>query len=260
IWLALFVAVLCALSFDYFFLPPYRTLRLAGTQEWVAMFSFVACCLVVSRVAERARRQTRQAEQRREDVERLYELSQEMMLHEDAEGLIRDLPRLINRIFALDGVVMYVRDQDQFYASAADLPMSIRASLQAMTQVQNPTLVIPGGFTVRTLMLGLRPVGALGWRPELLSREVATAVSAQVAIVLARSIAIEATARMEAAREGERLRTALIDSLTHELRTPLTSIRAAATTLLESEGLDEAGRMDLAAIVDEEAARLDSLI
>jgi two-component system sensor histidine kinase KdpD len=260
IWLSLYMAVLCALLFDYFFLPPVRTFRLAGGQEWVAMFSFLACCLVVGRVAERARRQTRQAEQRREDVERLYELSQEMMLHEDAEELIRDLPRLINRIFALDGVVLYVHDQDQFYASATELPMSIRASMIAMTQGQNPTLVIPGGFTVRTLMLGLRPVGALGWRSARLSHEVATAVSAQVAIVLARSIALEATARMEAAREGERLRTALIDSLTHELRTPLTSIRAAATTLLESEGMDEAGRMDLAAIVDEEAARLDSLI
>jgi two-component system sensor histidine kinase KdpD len=224
------------------------------------MISFLACCIVVSRVAERARRQTRQAEQRREDVERLYELSQEMMLHEDAEVLVRDLPRLINRIFALDGVVLYVRDQDQFYASAADLPMSIRASMIAMTQGRNPTQVIPGSFTVRTLRLGLRPVGALGWRSLRLSHEVATAMSAQVAIVLARSIAVEATARMEAAREGERLRTALIDSLTHELRTPLTSIRAAATTLLESEGMDEAGRMDLAAIVDEEAARLDSLI
>ncbi len=35
-------------------------------------------------------RQSRQAEQRREDVERLYTLSQEMMLHEDAAGLIRE--------------------------------------------------------------------------------------------------------------------------------------------------------------------------
>ena len=77
---------------------------------------------------------------------------------------------------------------------------------------------------------------------------------------MARSIAIETTARMEAAREGERLRTALIDSLTHELRTPLTSIRAAATTLLEAEGLDEAARLDMARIIDEEAARLDLLI
>jgi two-component system sensor histidine kinase KdpD len=260
IWLSLYIAVLCALSFDYYFLLPYRTLRIAGAQEWVAMVSFVACCVVVERVAELARRQTRQAEQRREDVERLYSLSQEMMLHEDAAGLIRDLPRLIDRIFALDGVVLYVRDQDQFYASTAELPMSIQASLRAMTQSPNPTLAIPGGFNAMALMLGLRPVGALGWRPAQLSREVAAAVSAQVAIMLARSMAIEASARMEAAREGERLRTALIDSLTHELRTPLTSIRAAATTLRQGQGLDEAGRQDLAAIVDEESARLDMLI
>jgi two-component system sensor histidine kinase KdpD len=100
----------------------------------------------------------------------------------------------------------------------------------------------------------------LAWRPETLSHEVATAVGAQVSIAGARSIAIEASTRMEAAREGERLRTALIDSLTHELRTPLTSIRAAATTLVEGGGLDEAGRQDLAAIIEEEAERLDLLI
>jgi two-component system, OmpR family, sensor histidine kinase KdpD len=259
IWLALYIAILCALSFDYFFLLPYRTLRLAGGQEWVAMISFVACCVVVSRVAERARRQTLSAEQRREDVERLYALSQEMMLHDDAAGLIRDLPRLIDRIFALDGVLLYVRDQDQFYATAGDLPMSARANLRSLTLSSNPTLVTPAGFTAMALMLGMRPVGALGWQPASLDREVATAVSAQVAIALTRALAIEATARMEAAREGERLRTALIDSLTHELRTPLTSIRVAATTLLEG-GLDEAGRQDLAALVDEEASRLDVLI
>jgi two-component system, OmpR family, sensor histidine kinase KdpD len=260
IWLSLYVAVLCALSFDYFFLLPYHTLRLAGGQEWVAMICFIACCLVVGRVAERARRQTRTAEQRREDVERLYELSQEMMLHEDAAGLVHDLPRLIDRIFALQGVVLYVRDQDRFYGSSAEIPASVKASLQAISLGQNPTVSLHSGFQTMALMLGLRPVGALGWQPALLSREVATAVSAQVAIVLARSIAIEATARIEAARESERLRAALIDSLTHELRTPLTSIRAAATTLLESRGLDEAARLDLAAIVDEEASRLDLLI
>lgn len=223
------------------------------------MLSFVACCIVVSRVAERARRQALSAEQRREDVERLYALSQEMMLHEDAAGLIRNLPRLIDRIFALDGVLLYVRDQNQFYSSAAELPMSARANLRALTLGSHPTLATPSGFTAMALMLGMSPVGALGWQPDALSREVATAVSAQVAIALTRALAIEATARMEAAREGERLRNALIDSLTHELRTPLTSIRAAATTLLEG-GLDEAGRQDLAALVDEEASRLDVLI
>jgi len=174
--------------------------------------------------------------------------------------LIRDLPLLIQRIFQLDEVVLFVRDQDQFHSSSAELSPSTEGNLRALTQGMNPTLVGPGSVSAMALTLGLRPVGALGWQPAGLSREVATAMGAQVAIALTRATAIEASARMEAAREGERLRTALIDSLTHELRTPLTSIRAAATTLLQGEGLDEESRVDLATIVDEEASRLDALI
>jgi two-component system, OmpR family, sensor histidine kinase KdpD len=258
--LSVYIALLCAVFFDYFFLLPYHTLWLAGIEQWVVMFSFVASCLVVSRVAETARRQTFQARQRRQDMERLYELSQEMMLYDDAERLIHELPRIIGRVFSLNGVVLYVFAKDEFHASTSDLPMSIDASLRAIAQSPNPMLEIPGGFSAMALMLGLRPVGAIAWRPAELSREVATAMSAQVAIVVARSMAVETSVRSEAAREGERLRTALTDSLTHELRTPLTSIRAAATTLLEAGSMDEASRQDLVSIIDEEASRLDLLI
>jgi len=259
-WLALYIAALCALFFDYYFLLPYRSFTLAGAQEWVALLSFLLSCLVVGRVAERARSKARQADERRADVERLYELSQQMMLQGDAAALIHELPGLIQHIFSLESVVLYIRDQDQFYSSSGDLPISIQASMRAMTMGQNPTQVIPGAFAVRTLMMGLKPVGALGLRPARLSHEVATAVSGQVEIALTRSTAIEASTHMEAAREGERLRAALVDSLTHELRTPLTAIRAAASTLVGNEGLDEAVRLELAAIVDEESAQLDRLI
>jgi len=258
--LSLLMAVLCALFFDYFFLPPYHTLRLAGAQECTALLAFLVSCTIVGRVAELARKQTRQAEQRREDVERLYAMSQEMMLHEDASGLVHDLPLLMHRIFGLDKVTLYVCDQDLFFTSDAEVPESIQAHLRTLTQGMNPTLVGPDSMTAMALMLGMRSVGALGWFPAILSREVATAISAQVAIALTRASALESSARIEATREGERLRTALIDSLTHELRTPLTSIRAAATTLLQSEGLDEFSRQELASIVDEEASRLDALI
>jgi two-component system sensor histidine kinase KdpD len=258
--LSLYMAALCAVSFDYYFLPPLHTFRLVGAQAWVAMTSFALGCVVVSRLAERARNQAMQAVQRQADVGRLYALSQEMMLFEDADRLVRDLPGLIDRIFALDGVILYICEHDRFYSSTGEAAASIRVHMQSLTEGLSPTLVPLAGYHSTALMLGLRSVGALAWRPEALSREVSAAISAQVSIAVARSIAIETTARVEAARESERLRTALIDSLTHELRTPLTSIRAASTTLLESEGLDEAARFDMARIIDEEAARLDQLI
>ena len=59
--LSLYMAALCALSFDYYFLPPERTLRLVGAQAWVEMISFALGCVVVSRLAERARTQALRA-------------------------------------------------------------------------------------------------------------------------------------------------------------------------------------------------------
>jgi two-component system sensor histidine kinase KdpD len=258
---SLYSAVLCAISFDFFFLTPVHTFTLAGPQEWVSISTFLAASVVSGRVAQRARLQAQKAEQRREDVERLYTLGQEMMLYDDADKLMSELPRILQRIFSLEGVALYVHDPEQYFVSNDALPVSLRASLGALSHTLPAPEMVPGEVAAMPLMLGLRNVGALGWQPATLSREVATAVCAQVGIALARALAIEAAARLEAQREGERLRTALIDSLTHELRTPLTSIRAAATTLLESgPGLDEATRTDLAQIVDEESARLDALI
>ena len=267
---SIYLAVIASFLFDYFFLPPFHSFDLSGFHAWLAMVAFVVSCIIVGRVADRARRQTQQAEQRREDVERLYALSQEMMLHEDAAGLIREIPRLVEHNFVLDGVLLYVRDEDQLYSSVPTIPVhgrpvqfmpeTMRESLRAVSAAWEPNSELPQGFTPMNLVFGMNSVGTLAWKPATLPREVATSVAAQVAIAITRAHAIEASARLEAARAADRLRNALIDSLTHELRTPLTAIRAAATTLLVGNRLDEETRTELASIVDEESSRLDSLI
>jgi two-component system, OmpR family, sensor histidine kinase KdpD len=260
LFISLYSAVLCALAFDYFFLPPFHTFILAGPQEWVSMVTFAISSLVAGRVAERARKQKDEAEQRREDVERLFQISQEMILHQDAASLIQDLPHMLRRIFSLEDVALYVQDRDEFESTVGDLPQLFQANLRDLAKGSQNAIGDHEGFESHALLVGMRPVGALAWRPANLSREVATAVCAQIGMALTRAMAIEASARLEASRESERLRAALIDSLTHELRTPLTAIRAAATTLTQNQGLDDPLRMELATVVDEESARLDALI
>jgi len=274
--LSVYLAALSAILFDYYFLEPVHSFAVYGFQDVLSMVAFVGSCVVVGRVAERARRQTRQAEQRREDVERLYALSQEMMLHEDAARLVRDIPRLVEHNFLLDAVLLYVRDEDKLYSSIpgsssipeVSEPVSrvlsnaehLRGVLRVASAAWEPHAELSEGFIGLNLVFGMQSVGTLAWKPATLSREVATSIAAQVAIAITRAHAIEASTRLEAARSADRLRTALIDSLTHELRTPLTAIRAAATTLADGHGLDEETRAELATIVDEESFRLDSLI
>ena len=257
---SIYLALVCGLLFDYYFLPPLYSFDLTGFQSWLAMIAFVVSCIVVGRVAERARRQTRQAEQRREDVERLYALGQEMMLHDDAAGLVREIPRLVAHNFVLDAVVLYVRDEDRLYSSAPLDSSTMLDTLRSASATLEPHADHPEGYMLMNLIFGMTSIGSLAWKPAALSREIAASVTAQVAIVITRAHAIAASTRLEAARSTDRLRSALIDSLTHELRTPLTAIRAAATTLVDGYGLDDESRTELATVVDEESSRLDSLI
>ncbi len=78
--------------------------------------------------------------------------------------------------------------------------------------------------------------------------------------------AFEKATEAEALKQSEQLKSALLDAVTHDLRTPLTSIKAAVTTLLDSEGghrtieLDSSGRTDFLEIINEETDRLNGFI
>jgi len=61
-------------------------------------------------------------------------------------------------------------------------------------------------------------------------------------------------------REGEQLRSALLDSITHDLRTPLTSIKASVSSLLNEAAPKDSPRRELLTIIDEETDRLNQLV
>jgi two-component system sensor histidine kinase KdpD len=106
----------------------------------------------------------------------------------------------------------------------------------------------------------MRTVGALGVTGDELSRETLDALGSLAGLAIERARALEALSKNRAEQEHERLRTALLDSVTHEFRTPLTSIKASVTTLLSGAGLDDQGRRELLTVIDEETDRLNRLV
>src|SRR5947208_13078721 len=93
-----------------------------------------------------------------------------------------------------------------------------------------------------------------------LSREIFKDIGCLSAISIYRANAIEKLTRSEAARETDRLRSVLLDSVTHEFRTPLTAIKASAETLLSDAQLDKPQRQDLLTVINEESDRLNRLV
>jgi two-component system sensor histidine kinase KdpD len=110
------------------------------------------------------------------------------------------------------------------------------------------------------LRIGVRPVGSLGLEGAVLSRETLEAVGSLIAISIERAGAVETLSRAEAARQSEKLRSALLDSVTHEFRTPLTSIKLAVTTLLGSDPVSPDAREEFLTVINEETDRLNRLV
>jgi len=257
---SVYLSILCTLLYNFFFLPPVGTLTIADPQNWVTLSVFLGTSVLVSHLSESERRQRELSERRRIEVERLYEFSQQLLLLEDLRSLARATPSIAAKVFSLRAVALYVAGQDiAYYSDPANELLPVMELKKAAQNIESGVRKISDTFIV-PLVLGMQSAGVLALTDGMYPQEMYEAIGGLVAIALERAAALERTSHMEATREGERLRGALLDSVTHELRTPLTAIRAAATTLLGHPALPEAERNEMYAVVDEESLRLDRLI
>ena len=253
---ALVMAVGATAAFNFFFLPPVGTFTIADPQNWVALFAFLVTALVASNLAERARREAEGAKQRRREVERLFGLSQRLLASENVLELLNALPKYVQETFSVSSVVVMAADHPTVYRSSLDAPFE--ESVLRSTLLRGEPIT-QGGVSYVPLRLGMRTVGALGVTGYELSRETLDALGSLAGLAIERARALEALSKNRAEQEHERLRTALLDSVTHEFRTPLTSIKASVTTLL-SGAIDDSGRRELLTVIDEETDRLNRLV
>lgn len=254
---AVVFAVGATAAFNFFFLPPIGTFTIADPQNWVALFAFLIVALVASNLAERARREAEGAEQRRREVERLYGLSQRLLASDNVLELLNALPKYVKETFSVGSVVAMAADHATVYRSSLDA--LFEESVLRSTLLRGEPIT-QAGVSYVPVRLGMRTVGALAISGGDLPRATLDALGSLTGLAVERARALQALSKNRAEQEHERLRTALLDSVTHEFRTPLTSIKASVTTLLSGAGLDDSGRRDLLAVIDEETDRLNRLV
>ena len=258
---ALFTAIIATVAYNYFFLPPLFRFTIADPQNWIALLAFLVTAVVASQLSERARRGTAHANQRRREVERLYSFSQQLWLSENVFELLNVIPKHIVESFTVSGAALFLEGKQEAYffdeASRSSFPIG---QLKSISDRGEPVLDREHKTCYMPVRMGVRSVGALGLAGCDLSRESLEAIGSLVAISIERAATVEKLSRSEAARESDRLRSVLLDSVTHEFRTPLTSIKAAAETLLSDIELEKAQRKELLTVINEESDRLNRLV
>jgi two-component system sensor histidine kinase KdpD len=257
---SIYLSILSALAFNFFFLPPVMTFTVGDGRNWVALFAFLVTGIVASQLAERARREAKISRRRQREAERLYEFSQRMLVTGNVIDLLNELPQMVATTFHLAGAAIYLREKDRVYRSSPNYMEVTAAELKDAAFTRDHQRDDKRGVTLVPILLGTRPIGAVGITGEGTSPEALDAVCGLAAIAIERAGAVENLTRVQASRESERLRNALLDSVAHELRTPLTSITAAITSLRTDPLLDLDQRSEMMQVIEEEAGRLDRLV
>lgn len=254
------MSVAGVLAFNYFFLPPFGTLTISDPQNWIALFAFLVTAVIGGQLSSRARRQAEEANRRRREVERLYGFSQKLLSAGNAVELLNAIPRQIVDSFEVGAAALFLAEKQKVYRSGLEIPQLDAERLSAVVAREELWVDAAQSLCFLPVRLGLRTVGSLGISGPVLSRQSLDALGTLIAIAVERARAVEQLSKTEAAQEGERLKSALLDSITHDFRTPLTSIKAAVTSLLSDGELGQAQSRELLTVIDEEANRLNSLV
>ncbi len=207
-WFGVGTAVLSMLSFNFWFLPPLHTLRLADSSNWVALVVFVVTAVVVSELAARARRRA----------------AESALLAEMASSLLApdvDLAAEAARVLGAERVRI---------VPGAPEPGGAGHRLAI------------GDRVVGTMFLEQPDPARAAARRRLLP-----AVSTLAATALDREQLQQEALEAEALRRSDALKTALLRSVSHDLRSPLMAILTSSSALSAGEiDLDADDRRELA--------------
>lgn len=277
LWPSLLASVAASLAYNFFFLPPVYTFTITDPTNVAAFFFFMLIAFVVSNVAGRVRTQADTALGRIRTTEQLYAFSRKLT----GTGTLDDVlwATAYQTALMLKVRVVLLLPEEGLLTVKSGYPPEDQidqADLAAANWAwSNDRPAGRGSDTLpgaKRLFLPMRtgrgPIGVIGIDNDrtgpLLTpdqRRLLDALVDQGALAIERVLLVEDVDRVKRTVESERLRSALLTSISHDLKTPLASVLGAASTMRDLAGaLSDTEKRDLLATVIDESERLNRFI
>ncbi len=277
LWPSMLASVAASLGYNFFFLPPVYTFTITDPTNIAAFFFFMLIALLVSNVAARVRVQADTAISRVRTTESLYAFSRKLAGTATLDDVLWATAYQIASMLRVRVVLLL--PEDGLLAVKAGYPPEDqldKADLAAANWAwDNDRPAGRGSDTLpgaKRLFLPMRtgrgPIGVIGIDDDktgpLLTpdqRRLLDALVDQAALAIERVLLVEDMDRVKRTTESERLRSALLTSISHDLKTPLASVLGAASMLRDlSSSMSDVEKRDLLATVIDESERLNRFI
>ena len=291
------LSLLSFFVFNFFFLPPYYTLSIGAPQDTVALFVFLIVAVVTSELVSRLRTQEREAARRAAELETLAGLTSALLADATLDTVFATIVEGVTRVFAVEATAILLPGEANALTVRLTYPASAGGSFlmnrehdAVATHVFTTGVATGVGTTSRALrphapgseggvrprgrrvlyvpvraagrsvgVLGVARSGATEFAPD--ERRLLTAFADQAALAIDRTRLTEEATRAAALAQADTLKTALLAAVSHDLRTPLASIKASATSLLQTDiQWDAETQRDFLEAIDEETDRLARLV
>ena len=277
LWPSMLASLASALCYNFFFLPPIYTFVIADPNNIAAFVLFTIVAVIVSNVAARARAQAMTAQARVRTVESLHSFSRKLagagtlddVLWATAYQTALMLKVRVVLLLPTDGSIgVRTGYPPEDTLDDADLAAA-KWSWENDRAAGRGSDTLPGAKRLFLPMhTGRGAIGVIGidsdktgplFTPD--QRRLLDALMDQGALAIERVRLVEEMDRVERTAETERLRTALLTSISHDLKTPLASVLGSAGTLRDLEDkLSDSEKADLLATIIDESERLNRFI
>ena len=242
---ALVAAVLGSLLLNFFFTPPLFTLSIAEPENAIALAIFVLVAAAVASVVGLAARRTSQAARARAEAATLSTLAGNVLRGEGA----------------LDALLTQARETFGMTSAALLECQPDGAGWKCLGSVGSDPAVHPAEADVDAAVSESLVLALNGRVLPAADRRVLEAFADHAAVVLERRRLAEQAAAARKLAEANRIRTALLAAVSHDLRTPLAGVKAAVSSLRQTDvDLSEDDRAELLAGIEVSADRLDRLV